>query len=126
MKSPKNSIFVKDVTAIDQLNFWKMFQIFYCEHKPSCTIYVKPHEWIEVAAWVYKNMDLLSGVSFLPYSDHIYQQAPFEPISKEKYEELIKDIPKSIDWNQLINYEKEDYTVASQEYACSASGCELK
>jgi len=126
MKAPNNSIFRNDMSAIEQLELWKLYQLEWCEHKPSVTISVKEHEWMEVGAWVYENFDYMSGVSFLPFSDHIYRQAPYQDCTKEQYEELLAKMPKKVDWSILQNYEKGDQTVGSQELACSASsGCEI-
>ena len=115
----------EDITAIQQLELWKVYAQYWCEHKPSITVYMKPNEWLKVAAWVYENFDVVSGVSFLPEADHIYQQAPYQKISKEEYEELENKMPKEIDWDALSLYEKEDHTEGSQELACTAGQCEL-
>jgi ribonucleoside-triphosphate reductase len=100
-----------------------MFQRHWCEHKPSITIYVKEHEWMEAGAWVYAHFDEMSGVSFLPFSDHTYRQAPFQPISEEEYEEWIAKMPASIDWAEFV--ELSDMTLGSQELACSGGQCSL-
>ena len=102
-----------------------MYQRHWCEHKPSVTITVKDDEWLEVGAFVYKHFDEMSGVSFLPHSDHVYQQAPYQECSKEDYEALAKDFPSSLDWNQLGEYEVEDNTTGMQSLACSADSCEI-
>jgi ribonucleoside-diphosphate reductase alpha chain len=126
MKAPENSVFRTDMTAIEQLELWKTYQIHWCEHKPSVTISVKEHEWMEVGAWVYENFEWMSGVSFLPFSDHVYRQAPYQDCTKEEYEEFVKRMPKNVDWTKLAEYETNDMTVASQELACSAAGgCEI-
>ena len=124
IKSPEASVFRNDRTAIQQLELWKIYAEHWCEHKPSITVYVKEDEWMKVGAWVYKNFDICSGVSFLPYSEHTYKQAPYEEISKEEYEELFKGFP-DIDWSKLQEYEKEDSTTGSQEYACTGGACEI-
>ena len=125
-KSPKHAVFRNDKTAIEQLELWKTYKTYWTEHNPSVTITVKEHEWIEVGAWVYKNFDDIGGVSFLPYSDHSYRQAPYQEITKEEYDEWMITFPKSIDWDKLSDYEKEDNTTGSQEMACSGDkGCEL-
>lgn len=125
IKSPDTSTCASGLSAIKQLETWKIYQDYWCEHKPSCTIYYKDDEFLEVGAWVYKNFDSISGLSFLPYSDHSYQQAPYQPISKEQYEELEAKMPKNIDWNLLQVYETQDSTKSSHTYACSADGgCE--
>ena len=126
IKSPKNSVFRTDRTAIQQLELWLMYQRHWCEHKPSVTITVKESEWPEVGAWVWNHFDEMSGVSFLPYSDHIYKQAPYQDCTEEQYNELVAKMPKTIDWIQLAEFEKEDMTIGSQELACSAAGgCEI-
>jgi len=126
MKAPSNSIFRNDMTAIEQLELWKLYQLEWCEHKPSVTISVKENEWMQVGSWVYENFDYMSGVSFLPFSDHVYKQAPYQDCTKEQYEELLSKMPKNVDWSILQTYEKGDQTVGSQELACSASsGCEI-
>lgn len=96
-----------------------------CEHKPSITVSVKEDEWLDVGAWVYKNFDLMSGVSFLPFSDHVYQQAPYQDCTKEEYEELLAKMPKDVDWSELSSYESSDMTTGARELACTAGGCEL-
>ena len=125
MISPKTSIFRDDKTAIEQLEHWLLYQRHWCEHKPSVTISVKEDEWMEVGSWVYKHFDEVSGVSFLPYSDHVYKQAPYQDCTKEEYKELMKQMPKDVDWEELADYEKEDNTAGSQTYACSGGACEI-
>lgn len=125
MKSPEGAIFKKDLTAIAHLELWKLYQIHWCEHKPSVTISVKEHEWMEVGAWVYENFEWMSGVSFLPYADHVYKQAPFTDCSEEEYLALYNKTPKKISWESLAVYEKEDTTTGTQELACVAGGCEV-
>ena len=125
MKVHEDAVFRTDMTAIDQLKLWKTYQEAWCEHKPSVTISVKEHEWLEVGAWVYDNFDMMSGVSFLPFSEHTYKQAPYQDIQKEEYEVLLNKMPKQIDWTKLAEYEKTDMTIASQELACVAGGCEI-
>jgi len=123
--SPEHAIFRNDLSAIEQLEIWLLYQMYYTDHKPSVTISVKEEEWMEVGAWVYKNFEWMSGVSFLPYSDHIYTQAPFEEITKEQYDLAMKSMPKEIDWNKLVDFEKTDMTTGSQELACAAGGCNI-
>ena len=123
--SPESSVLRNNVTAIEQLELWKVYAEHWCEHKPSVTIYVRESEWLEVAAWVYKNFDIMSGVSFLPHSDHIYKQAPYEECTKEKYDELVKAMPK-IDWSKFGEYEQGDNTTSSQELACTGGTCDLQ
>lgn len=125
IKSPAGSKFRDDLSAIEQLEYWKYVQETWCEHKPSATIYVKENEWPEVGGWVYKNFDVISGVSFLPHSDHSYKQAPYQEITEGQYEEALAKMPTSIDWNRLSDYEKEDNTAGTQTLACSADGCEI-
>jgi ribonucleoside-diphosphate reductase alpha chain len=125
IKSPKNSIKRNDLSAIDQLEYWKKIQEEWCEHKPSITVTVREKEWPSVGGWVYDNFDLVSGISFLPYSDHVYKQAPYQECSKEDYEEMKARMPKELRWQDLSFYEKEDNTSGLQTLACSADGCEV-
>ena len=126
IKCSPDAVFRQDLTAIEQLELWKTYQVHWCEHKPSVTISVKEEEWIEVGAWVYKNFDLMSGVSFLPYSEHTYKQAPYQDCNEKEYKHLLNKMPTSVDWNKLSEYEKSDMTVGSQELACSAGSCEIQ
>lgn len=123
--SPDNAKVVADVSAIDQLKIWKIYQDYWCDHKPSCTVYYSDDEFLEVGSWLWNNFDDVSGISFLPKTDHIYQQAPYEEITKEKYLELEAKIPKSIDWVKLSSIEKEDHTTGSQTLACSGNSCDI-
>jgi ribonucleoside-diphosphate reductase alpha chain len=125
VKSPESSTCVKEVGAMEQLALWKTYQNNWCEHKPSITVYYTDSEYLQVCQWIWDNFEICSGISLLPVSDHVYQQAPYEDISEEKYEELVKLMPQNIDWEKLSQFEKEDNTVGSQELACSAGGCEL-
>ena len=125
MKAPKNAVCTADMTAIEQLEMWLAYQRSWCEHKPSVTINVKKEEWFEVGAFVYKYFDEMSGVSFLPYNEHTYQQAPYQECSKTDYETLKSVMPKSIDWSKLSEYESEDNTAGSQTLACSGDSCEI-
>ena len=125
VKSPQGAVTRDDMTAIEQLETWLMYQRHWCEHKPSVTISVRDNEWLDVGAFVYRHFDEMSGVSFLPHSDHTYQQAPYQDCSKEEYNVLLKSMPKSIDWESLSNYEQEDNTVAMQTMACSGDVCEI-
>jgi len=126
MKSPEGAVTRTQMTAIEQLELWKTYAIHWCEHKPSVTITVKEHEWMEVGAWVYENFDVASGVSFLPHSDHTYQQAPYQDIEREDYLEWKQVYDKiTIDWNRLTDFEKEDNTSGSRELACTAGVCEV-
>ncbi len=125
VKAPNNAVVTSDLSAIDQLETWLMYQRHWCEHKPSVTINVKKDEWFEVGAFVYEHFDEMSGVSFLPYDDHIYQQAPYQECTKDEYKELMKTMPKSIDWAKLSEYESEDTTKSSQTFACTGETCEI-
>jgi len=125
VKSPEGSLTRNDLSALEQLNLWLEYQRSWCEHKPSVTISVKDDEWMEVGAFVYKHFDEMSGVSFLPHSDHTYQQAPYQDCTREEYEELLAKMPESIEWDDLGNYEQEDNTLGSQTLACSAGSCEV-
>ena len=124
-KTPSNGICRNERTALQQLEFWKLYQEHWCEHKPSVTITVKNDEWIEVGAWVYKNFEMISGISFLPYSDHSYKQAPYQECSENEYLEAKDAMPNHIDWEELSIYEREDHTRGSQEYACTGDKCEI-
>jgi len=124
-KSPKGAVTRTAMTAVEQLEYWLIFQRHWCEHKPSVTISVKKDEWMEVGAWVYKNFDEVSGISFLPFDEHVYQQAPYQDVEREEYLELKNIMPKSIDWSKLADYEKEDTTTGSKEFACTADSCEI-
>jgi len=125
IKSPSGAVTRNDMTAVEQLEMWLTYQRHWCEHKPSVTISVRDEEWMEVGAFVYKHFDEMSGVSFLPHSDHTYQQAPYQDCTKEDYEELLAIMPKAIDWSELSEYENEDNTAGSQTMACSGDTCEL-
>ena len=125
MMAPKGSVCRKDMTAIEQLEIWKVYAKHWCEHKPSVTISVKEDEWIPVGAWCWENFEHVSGISFLPFSDHTYQQAPYQDIDEKTYKKLAKEMPTNINWNKLQDFEKEDNTKGSQELACTAGVCEL-
>ena len=125
IKTATSAICRNDRSAIQQLEFWKLYQESWCEHKPSVTITVKEDEWIDVGAWVFKNFDMISGISFLPYSDHSYKQAPYQECDEEEYNAMVAKMPTDIDWNELSKYEVEDNTRGSQEYACTGDKCEV-
>ena len=125
MKSPSGAVTRTQMSAIEQLEYWLMFQRYWCEHKPSVTVSVKEDEWMDVGAWVYKNFDEVSGISFLPFSDHTYAQAPYQDIDEAKYYALSHEMPESIDWSKLAEYEKEDTTSGGRELACTADACEM-
>ena len=125
MKSPSGAVCRTDMTALEQLELWKVYAQNWCEHKPSVTISVKEDEWVGTASWVYENFDEISGISFLPFSDHTYKQAPYQDCTEKEYEETLNQMPKNVDWSKLSEYEQKDFTVASQELACSAGQCEV-
>ena len=125
MKAPVGAVCREDMSAIEQLELWLIYQQHWCEHKPSVTITVKEHEWMDVGSWVYKHFDEVSGISFMPFSDYVYQQAVYQDINKEEYEEALSHMPKSIDWIKLQDFEKEDHTSGGRELACSAGVCEV-
>jgi ribonucleoside-diphosphate reductase alpha chain len=125
IKSPKGCITRTDKTAIEQLELWLIYKDHYCDHNPSTTINVKEHEWLEVGSWVFKNFDKISGVAFLPYSEHSYKQAPYEEFNKDEYNELTKIMPKDVDWRELSKFEEEDNTTSSQTLACVSNSCEI-
>ena len=123
--SPVDAISRNDRTAVEQLELWLLYQRHWCEHKPSITVSVRENEWLEVGAWVYKHFEEVSGISFLPFDEHIYKQAPYQDCGKKEYLDLQKKMPNSIDWERLAEYEKEDTTTGAQDLACSAGVCEV-
>ena len=125
-KVDQGAVFRTDLTAIEQLELWKTYQEYWCEHKPSVTISVKENEWLKVGAWVYDNFNYMSGVSFLPFSEHTYKQAPYQDCNKEEYEMLLDKMPKIVEWNKLSEYEQTDMTIGAQELACAAGFCEIQ
>jgi len=125
VKSPESSTCVKEVGAMEQLSLWKTYQNHWCEHKPSVTVYYTDSEYFKVAQWIWDNFDLCSGISLLPTSDHVYQQAPYEDINAEKYDELVAAMPQNVNWEELSQFEKEDNTTGSQELACVGGACEI-
>ena len=126
IKSPENSLTRHGQTAIEALELWKTLQDHWCEHKPSMTCNVKEEEWPEVGAWVYRNFDTLSGVSFLPYDGGTYKQAPYQEVTEEEYNDWIsKHPPVVVDWSKLSDYESSDMTTGSQELACVAGACDV-
>ena len=124
IKAPKSSVTVNQVGAMDQLKLWKAYQDHWCEHKPSITIYYTDDEFLDVAQWIWRNFDSVSGISLLPYSDHVYQQAPYEKIKKDQYKQLLAELPK-VNWDDLAKIETEDSTIGSQELACTGGACEI-
>jgi ribonucleoside-diphosphate reductase alpha chain len=127
IKSPETSV-SEDVkiSALKQLELWETYQNYWCEHKPSITVYYTDDEFLEVAQWIWNNFDICSGISLLPFSDHVYQQAPYEKICEDRYNELLEEMPKGVDWNDLSNFETEDNTTGSQELACVGTSCEIQ
>jgi len=125
IKSPKNAMIQSEMTAVEHLNLWKAYQDHWCEHKPSCTIRIRENEWMDVGAWVYGNFDEVSGISFLPYSGHVYRQAPYQECTEKEYGEMTKKLPKKVDWAGLSKYEADDSSVNYGELACSAGSCEI-
>ena len=125
MKSPLGAITRTQMNAIEQLELWLTYQRYWCEHKPSVTISVKEHEWMQVGAWVYEHFDEVSGISFLPFSEHTYQQAPYQDIDKDDYKKFLTKMPKNVDWSMLQEFEKEDTTSGGRELACTAGVCEI-
>lgn len=124
-KSPVGAVTRNDMTAIEQLELWLVYQRHWCEHKPSVTVTVRDHEWLEVGAWVYKHFDEVSGVSFLPHSDHSYQQAPYQEVSEREYLDALALMPERIDWAKLSDYEKEDTSKGTSTFACVGGACEI-
>jgi len=125
IRSPKSAIFHHTISAIEHLEMWKMYQVHWCHHKPSVTINVGEDEWIDVAAWIYRNWDIVSGVSFLPKMGHTYQQAPYESCDEATWRDMVARQPKSIDWSLLSKFEDTDNTAGSQTLACTGGSCEL-
>ena len=126
MKSPDDAVMRYDRDAIEQMELWKTYLEDWCEHKPSITVSVKENEWMKVGSWVYDNMDDISGISFLPFSDHVYAQAPYQDCDEETYNDLLVRMPKNVNWEEVSKYEAMDYTAGSQELACSSdAGCEV-
>jgi len=125
MKSPEGSLTAARMSAEDQLDLWLEYAMYWCEHKPSMTAYYRDSDFLDVGSWLWKNFDEVSGVSFLPYSDHTYAQAPYEEINEDQYNELVSTMPTRIDWTELAMYESGDNTTSSQELACSGGACEL-
>lgn len=125
MKAPQGATVTADMSAIEQLEMWLAYQRHWCEHKPSVTINVKNDEWFEVGAFVYKHFDEMSGVSFLPFNEHTYQQAPYQDCDESTYHKMLGIMPTNIDWSLLSEYENEDNTSGSQTLACSGDACEI-
>lgn len=121
-KAPEGAVVTKDMGAMEQLKLWEIYQDHWCEHKPSITVYYKDSEFLEVGQWLYNTFDKVSGVSFLPYSDHTYKQAPYEEITKKEYNELLKGLPVDISWDIQ---EESDMTEGAQTLACVGGACEI-
>ncbi len=126
MKVESGAVFRTDMSAIEQLKLWKVYQENWCEHKPSVTISVKEEEWLQVGSWVYDNFKYMSGVSFLPFAEHTYKQAPYQDCTKQEYEVLLKSMPELVEWEKLAEYEQTDMTIGAQELACAAGFCEIQ
>lgn len=125
LKAPEKSKTYKNYAALDHLELWLTYQKYWCEHKPSVTINYKDTDFLSIGQWVWSNWDWVSGISFLPQTDHVYEQAPFEAIDKDEYEKLITGMPQFIDWAGLTKYEQEDTTISSQTMACVGGSCEI-
>jgi ribonucleoside-diphosphate reductase alpha chain len=125
IKAPKNAVLRDDLSAVEHLDIWLVYQREWCEHKPSITVSVKDNEWMAVGAWVWEHFDEVSGISFLPHSEHSYRQAPYQEIDKDEYEAAVKAFPDKITWEMLMLYETEDGTTGTQDLACSAGVCEI-
>ena len=125
MKSPKGALTRHDISAIDHLKIWQIYSEYWCEHKPSITISVQEDEWMEVGAYVYKNFNLMSGISFLPMTEHTYKQAPYQDCDKATYDELLSKMPTDVDWKLLSEFEAEDNTHGSQTLNCTGDVCEI-
>lgn len=124
-KAPAGAITRNEMTALQQLDLWLTYQRHWCEHKPSITVTVRDEEWLEVGAWVYRHFDEVSGISFLPHSDHTYQQAPYQEVTRREYEDMLALMPKEIDWAKLSDYEFEDMSKGSSTFACVGGSCEI-
>jgi|TARA_R100001530_G_scaffold86299_1_gene60068 ribonucleoside-diphosphate reductase alpha chain len=125
IKAPPKSVTRNELDALNHLKLWKFYQDEWCEHKPSCTISVREHEWLDVGSWVWKNFDNVSGISFLPHTDHSYKQAPYQEVTEDEYKEWLTKTTSSIDWSLITEYEKEDMTENTKELACTAGACEI-
>ena len=126
MSAPDGAVTRDQVTALQALELWLLYQREWCEHKPSVTVTVRDEEWIAVGAWVYEHFDEVSGISFLPHTDHTYQQAPYQDMTSEEFALWQKEHPvPEVDWRELAEYEKTDNTVAMQTLACTSGACEL-
>lgn len=124
IKAPEGAVCAKDLSAIEQLKLWKVYQEAWCDGNPSQTIYYTDKDFLQILEWLWENWDSVGGLSFFPKDDHIYENAPWEPISEEVYNKLAKEFP-SVDWEQIVHYEFDDCTTGSQEVACAGGACEL-
>ena len=125
MKAPEGALTRKDISAIDHLKIWQVYSEYWCEHKPSITISVQEDEWMSVGAYVYENFNLMSGISFLPMTEHTYKQAPYQDCDKETYDKLVSQMPEEVDWKLLSQFEAEDNTHGSQTLNCTGDVCEI-
>ena len=125
IKSPENAVTRNDLSATEHLDLWRVYQSSWCEHKPSITISVKEDEWMQVGSYVWNNFDEMCGVSFLPFTDHVYRQAPYQDLAEDEYNLARSKMPEKIDWSKLSEFESEDRTTSSQEFACTAESCEV-
>ena len=121
-KAPEDAVFASEETGMSQLRLWDIYQKHWCEHKPSITVYYRDKEFLEIGQWMYNNFDSVSGVSFLPYSEHTYEQAPYEAITEDKYNELMQGFPTEFEWDIV---EQSDLTEGAQTLACTGGSCEL-
>jgi len=124
MKAPDGSTFKDDLTAIQQLEYWKQVKEHFTEHNPSCTISVGENEWLEVGNWVYKQWEIIGGLSFLPRDTGVYRLAPYEAITEDEYNRRVKELPV-IDFSQILAFEKDDEGSGSKEYSCVGDRCEI-
>lgn len=125
VKAPEKSTFRYELNAIKHLELWMIYKKFWAEHTVSITVSVKEHEWLDVAAYVYKHFNDISGISFLPFSDHCYAQAPYTDCTEQEYDDLVAKMPKDVDWSRLKEFEHSDTTTSTQELACVGSNCEI-
>ena len=125
MAAPRGAVTRTIMSAIEQLELWLTYQRYWCEHKPSVTVSVKENEWMEVGDWVYKHFDEVSGISFLPFDDHVYKQAPYQDCTEDEYDAMVTEMPRSVNWSKLQEFEKEDNTSGGRELACTAGVCEV-
>lgn len=124
IQSPEGALCSKDISALDQLELWKIYQEAWCDGNPSQTVYYTDKDFIQIQAWLWENWDIVGGLSFFPKDDHIYENAPWEPISEERYRQLAGEFPE-IDWSRIVDFETDDCTTGSQEMACAGGACEM-